>query len=77
MEITKNQTFRISHVHWPKRYFDVNSKEDIKEYKFFLDNNRWRDNCPFTLEDPYLSIPDMIRIKLVDKYIEGMIKSAK
>ena len=77
MEITNNQKFRISHVHWPKRYFDVNSKEDIKEYKFFLDNNRWKNNCPFNLEDPYLSIPDMIRIKLVDKYIEGMIKSAK
>ena len=77
MQSTKNQTFKIGHVHWPKRYFDVDSKDDIKEYKFFLDNSRWRDNCPFNLEDPHISIPDMIRTKLIDKYIDSMIKNAK
>ena len=38
MEITTNQKFKISHVHWPKRYFDVSSKEDIKEYEAYIES---------------------------------------
>ena len=50
---------------FPKRVFDPNSKEDLKAYKHFLDNHSWGSNgCPFELEWPWLSIPDMISHKI-------------
>lgn len=56
----------LSTVHRPKRYFDLKNKVDMKMYKYFLANARWGGNgCPFILEYPYLSIPDMIKDKIV------------
>lgn len=68
---------RLSDLAWTKRRFNSNSKKDLLEYKFFLDNNKWIENCPFELEYPYLSIPDMIRCKLIENYFDKMLKSAK
>jgi len=55
-----------------KRKFDINSKEDIELFKYFLVNHDWRitGTCPFELEFPYLSIPDMIKDKLIYKYLK-------
>lgn len=55
-----------------KRKFDINSKEDIELFKYFLVNRDWRitGTCPFELEFPYLSIPDMIKDKLIYKYLK-------
>ena len=54
----------------PKRYFDVNSRKDIQSYKFFLKENAWGTTCPFVLEYPYLSVPDMIKDKLIHKFLK-------
>lgn len=55
-----------------KRKFDIDSKEDIELFKYFLVNHDWRitGTCPFELEFPYLSIPDMIKDKLIYKYLK-------
>jgi hypothetical protein len=53
-----------------KRQFDVNSKTDAELFKKFLINRSWgSDGCPFVLEQPYLGIPEMIKDKLVHKYL--------
>ena len=50
---------------FPKRYFDVNDKADLRIYKEFLENRNWgTTGCPFELEWPGLSIPDMISHKI-------------
>lgn len=54
----------------PKRYFDVKSKKDIQLYKVFLKENAWGNACPFVLEYPYLNIPDMIKDKLIHKFLK-------
>jgi hypothetical protein len=72
-----NPKLRLSHHTWNRRFFDATSREDIKEYIFFLENSRWSNNCPFELEWPYLNINDMIRAKLVDCHIELILKNAK
>lgn len=55
----------------PKRFFDVTDKKDIKVYSTFLKENRWGINgCPFMLEEPFLSIPDMIKDKLVHYFLK-------
>jgi len=55
-----------------RREFDVNSKVDIEIYKHFLVNNNWKNvgSCPFELEYPYNSVPDMIKDKLVRKFLK-------
>lgn len=54
-----------------RRKFDVDNKDDVEIYKYFLVNNDWKvvGSCPFELEYPYNSVPDMIKDKLVRKFL--------
>jgi hypothetical protein len=52
----------------PKRFFNEKSKDDINMAKQFFTHHRWGfDGCPFILEYPYLTIPDMIKDKMIHK----------
>lgn len=55
-----------------KRYFDIKNNDDINVYKQFLSSgNSWgTDACPFILEFPYLTVPDMIKDKLIHHFLE-------
>jgi len=55
-----------------KRKFDMNKKQDVEIYKYFLKTNSWKitGSCPFEVEYPYLSVPDMIKDKLIRKYLK-------
>lgn len=48
-----------------RRPFDPNDKKDLEEFNYFLSNRKWKTVCPFFLEWPYLTIPDMIKDKIV------------
>ena len=48
-----------------RRPFDPKSNEDLIEFKYFLANKKWKNLCPFFLEWPYLTIPDMLKDKMV------------
>jgi len=54
-----------------KRYFDVNNERDIETARQFFLTYSWRHegSCPFTLEYPHLTIPDMIKHKLIHKFL--------
>jgi hypothetical protein len=55
----------------PKRLFDVGSKKDVSSYTKFLRTGSWgHDGCPYVLEFPYLTIPDMIKDKLIHKFLK-------
>jgi hypothetical protein len=49
----------------------MNNEKDVEIYKHFLVNNDWKHvgSCPFELEYPYNSVPDMIKDKLVRKFL--------
>jgi hypothetical protein len=48
-----------------KREFDPANKKDRMEYAYFLQYGKWESAvCPFILDWPYLTIPDMIKDKL-------------
>ena len=69
-EILNDQTF-IDTMIKPRRLFDVNNKKDIEVYKKFLENEAWGGECcPFALEEPYISIPDMIKDKLIYHFLK-------
>ena len=50
-----------------KRTFDPKNKKDIELFKTFLSNNKWGGPCPFILQEPYLTIPEMLK----DKYLRS------
>ena len=53
----------------PKFLFDPRNKYHITLFRYFLNENRWGTPCPFLLEEPYLTIPDMLK----DKYIKSQL----
>jgi len=55
----------------PKRLFNVNDQKDIDIYAKYLRTSSWGHTkaCPFILEFPYLTIPDMIKDKLIHKFL--------
>lgn len=49
-----------------KRFFNPKSKEDLGRYKEFVTKKSWgQTGCPFFLEFPYVSVPDMIKDKIL------------
>lgn len=49
-----------------KRFFNPKSKEDLGKYKDFVQLQTWGpDGCPFFLEFPYSTVPDMIKDKIM------------
>lgn len=54
-----------------RRYFDPRSKKDVESAKKFFQTYSWgHDNgCPFILEYPYHSVPDMIKNKLLFRFL--------
>lgn len=58
-----------------KRHFDVDSVNDIEEYKFYLKNNKWKNACPFIVEWPFLNAEKMIETRIVNKFMEEKQKS--
>jgi len=56
----------------PKRLFNINDQKDIEIYAKFLRTSSWRHikACPYILEFPYLTVPDMIKDKLIHKFLK-------
>jgi hypothetical protein len=46
-----------------RRAFDPAKVEDQMELKFFLENRRWKNGCPFEIEYPWEDIPAMCKEK--------------
>lgn len=64
--MSKNaRLFQWQRITTNKRLFDPASKADKQEFAFFLKNMRWSSIvCPFELEWPHLTVPDMIKDKI-------------
>lgn len=54
-----------------KKVFNINDIEDLNEFKYFLDNKRWKSICPFHVIWPYTNVVDMIKDQIVDEYINA------
>lgn len=49
-----------------KRFFNAKSKKDMILAKRFIKEQTWgSDGCPFYLEFPYTTVPDMIKDKVI------------
>lgn len=65
---------KFSHKIYAKRSFNPNNANDLWEYSSFMNTDSWKDGCPFYLEWPFLSVPDMIKSKIVETHLETLIK---
>lgn len=54
-----------------RRYpFDINDEQHVARYAKFLKTGSWgKTGCPFILEHPYDTIPEMINVKLVHRAV--------
>lgn len=50
--------------------FNPKNKDHLKQYKHFVQNDSWKEVCPFWLEWPYLSVPDMIKDKIIKSVLD-------
>jgi len=58
-----------------KRVFDPSNLADLKEYRHFVTNGTWTAaTCPFEVEWPYLSIPQMIQERITEHYLLNVLK---
>lgn len=71
---TNIEPFLVSKYLWSKKKFNCSDIEHLKEYDFFLKQNKWGKNCPFELELPFTSIPQMIENKITNHYLDMMLK---
>lgn len=46
--------------------FDPKNKVHLSELKFYIDNKKWKNGCPFYLEHPYVEIPAMCYQRLAE-----------
>ena len=51
--------------------FKITDKNHVEMYRNFLRTGAWgKGGCPFELEFPYTTIPDMIKDKLIHKFLK-------
>jgi len=51
--------------------FDASNKEHVQVYRKFIVDRKWGSvGCPYELEWPYLTIPDMIKDKIIMQYLD-------
>ena len=69
------QTFRRSFS--ARREFDPSSREDLLELKYFKDTGKWKNGCPFYVEDPFIEVPAMCYFKYTDYMLSQMKVSSR
>lgn len=51
--------------------FDLYNNQHVQLYQQFLIHKKWgTTGCPFELEHPWTSIPDMIKDKLIQHHLK-------
>jgi hypothetical protein len=66
-------TMKPSLTNVNKRLFDASNAQDLQTYKKFLAQRTWGSNtCPFFLEWPWISIPDMINYKIAQRVTQQL-----
>ena len=54
-----------------RRQFNPSNKQDVECFRQFLVKSGWGSGgCPFELERPWLTVPDMIKDKLVRHFLK-------
>ncbi len=66
-------SYKLSEVTYLKENFDPSNLNHDKHYKYFLENSRWSGSCPFRIEWPFVTVPELIKDRLIKKYLDNII----
>lgn len=55
-----------------RRDFDPANKKDLAELKYFKDTGKWKNGCPFYIEDPFIEVPAMCDSKFTNYMLAKM-----
>ena len=55
-----------------RRDFNPASKQDLMELKYFKDKGKWKNGCPFFVEDPFIEVPAMCDSKFTNYMLDKM-----
>lgn len=73
--IMRTELKTMKHTFKQKHLFDPANKDDIAEYRYYLQKGRWKNYvCPFEIEWPHLGIPQMIASKIAEYYVTKVVK---
>jgi hypothetical protein len=61
-DISKNALLR-------REYFDPKNNSHLDIARKFFTTNKWENTCPFFLEWPYITVPDMIKDKITRYFL--------
>lgn len=53
-----------------RRVFNPKDSKDVADYRNFVTRGKWDGGCPFFLDWPYLTIPDMIKDRLTKNLLK-------
>jgi len=53
----------------PDELFDPSNAKHRRAYRDFFVNGGWGDSCPFLLQPPFQSVPNMCRERLLEWYL--------
>jgi hypothetical protein len=67
-------SYKLSEVTYIKENFDPNNLDHVNHYKYFLVNSRWKGSCPFRVEWPFVTVPELIKDRLIKKYLDNIIE---
>ena len=58
--------------------FNPHIMAHIKRYARFLSEGKWgKDKCPFILEEPFTSIPEMCNYRVIRYYLKPFMGDSK
>ncbi len=61
----------LAQVQRQRVLFDPEDRNHVAAYRHFLVKHKWENpGCPFELVWPYLSVPDMIKDKIINHYLK-------
>lgn len=60
-----------------KRVFNVKDEDDVQEFRFFVENSKWKTVCPFVIKYPYENVVSMIKDQIVVEFLNQKYKEEK
>ena len=61
----------------PRREFKPESNEDLMELKYFKKHGKWKNGCPFYIEDPFIEVPAMCYYKFTNYMLDHIKEPTK
>lgn len=67
-------SYHLSVINRQRVVFDPSNPDHILEFAGYAKYRKWKDGCPFYLEDPYTDIPTMLYTKVAQHSVRHLME---